>query len=96
MTFDRSLGCHLDTTGDFRESLTRNVIRPGEEHWGKAKSQRLRIHINGHWANILGWFTFALMGVATIALFATGGARSSTGTLIVNKRCRELPIITAP
>jgi NRAMP (natural resistance-associated macrophage protein)-like metal ion transporter len=30
-------------------------------------------YVNGHWANILGWFTFVLMGVASIALFATGG-----------------------
>jgi Mn2+/Fe2+ NRAMP family transporter len=30
-------------------------------------------YVNGHWANVLGWFTFALMGIATIALFATGG-----------------------
>lgn len=30
-------------------------------------------YVNWHWANILGWLTFAIMGVATIALFATGG-----------------------
>jgi NRAMP (natural resistance-associated macrophage protein)-like metal ion transporter len=30
-------------------------------------------YVNGHAANILGWFTFALMAVASIALFATGG-----------------------
>jgi Mn2+/Fe2+ NRAMP family transporter len=30
-------------------------------------------YVNGHAANILGWLTFALMSVATIALFATGG-----------------------
>ncbi len=30
-------------------------------------------YVNGHWANILGWFTVVLMGAATIALFATGG-----------------------
>ena len=30
-------------------------------------------YVNGHVANILGWFTFALMAVASIALFATGG-----------------------
>ena len=30
-------------------------------------------YVNGHVANILGWFTFALMALASIALFATGG-----------------------
>lgn len=30
-------------------------------------------YVNGRWANILGWLTFALMGLASIALFATGG-----------------------
>ena len=30
-------------------------------------------HTNGRVANILGWLTFALMALATIALFATGG-----------------------
>jgi len=30
-------------------------------------------YVNGHAANILGWVTFALMAVASIALFATGG-----------------------
>jgi NRAMP (natural resistance-associated macrophage protein)-like metal ion transporter len=30
-------------------------------------------YVNGHAANILGWLTFALMAVASIALFATGG-----------------------
>jgi Mn2+/Fe2+ NRAMP family transporter len=30
-------------------------------------------YVNGHVANILGWLTFALMAVASIALFATGG-----------------------
>jgi Mn2+/Fe2+ NRAMP family transporter len=30
-------------------------------------------YVNGHVANILGWFTFALMAAASIALFATGG-----------------------
>lgn len=30
-------------------------------------------YVDGHVANILGWFTFALMAVASIALFATGG-----------------------
>jgi Mn2+/Fe2+ NRAMP family transporter len=30
-------------------------------------------YVNGRVANILGWFTFALMVVASIALFATGG-----------------------
>ena len=30
-------------------------------------------YVNGHWANALGWLTFALMAVASIALFATGG-----------------------
>jgi NRAMP (natural resistance-associated macrophage protein)-like metal ion transporter len=30
-------------------------------------------YVNGHAANILGWFTCALMVVASIALFATGG-----------------------
>jgi Mn2+/Fe2+ NRAMP family transporter len=30
-------------------------------------------YVNGHAANILGWLTFAIMAVATIALFATGG-----------------------
>jgi Mn2+/Fe2+ NRAMP family transporter len=30
-------------------------------------------YVNGHWANILGWFTVALMGATTIAPFATGG-----------------------
>lgn len=35
--------------------------------------QLMGTYVNGHWANILGWFTFALMGVASMALFATGG-----------------------
>lgn len=30
-------------------------------------------YVNGHVANILGWFTFVLMTFASIALFATGG-----------------------
>jgi NRAMP (natural resistance-associated macrophage protein)-like metal ion transporter len=30
-------------------------------------------YVNGHVANILGWITVALMAVASIALFATGG-----------------------
>jgi NRAMP (natural resistance-associated macrophage protein)-like metal ion transporter len=30
-------------------------------------------YVNGHVANVLGWLTFALMAVASIALFATGG-----------------------
>jgi Mn2+/Fe2+ NRAMP family transporter len=30
-------------------------------------------YVNGRVANILGWFTFALMTVASVALFATGG-----------------------
>ena len=30
-------------------------------------------YVNGHIANILGWFTFALMAAASVALFATGG-----------------------
>jgi Mn2+/Fe2+ NRAMP family transporter len=30
-------------------------------------------YVNGHVANILGWFTCGLMTVASIALFATGG-----------------------
>jgi NRAMP (natural resistance-associated macrophage protein)-like metal ion transporter len=30
-------------------------------------------YVNGHAANILGWATVSLMGVAAIALFATGG-----------------------
>ena len=30
-------------------------------------------YVNGRTANVLGWFTFALMAVASIALFATGG-----------------------
>jgi Mn2+/Fe2+ NRAMP family transporter len=30
-------------------------------------------YVNGHAANILGWITVALMAVASIALFATGG-----------------------
>ena len=30
-------------------------------------------YVNGHLANFLGWFTFTLMAVASIALFATGG-----------------------
>ncbi len=30
-------------------------------------------YVNGRAANFLGWFTFALMGAASIALFATGG-----------------------
>lgn len=30
-------------------------------------------YVNGHWANILGWFTVVVMSVASIALFATGG-----------------------
>jgi len=30
-------------------------------------------YVNGYVANILGWFTFALMAVASVALFSTGG-----------------------
>jgi Mn2+/Fe2+ NRAMP family transporter len=30
-------------------------------------------YVNGNVANILGWFTFSVMAVAAIALFATGG-----------------------
>lgn len=30
-------------------------------------------YVNGTTANVLGWFTVLLMGVATIALMATGG-----------------------
>ena len=30
-------------------------------------------YVNGYIANILGWFTFALMAAASVALFATGG-----------------------
>jgi hypothetical protein len=30
-------------------------------------------YVNGHAANILGGLTFAVMAVASIALFATGG-----------------------
>lgn len=30
-------------------------------------------YVNGRTANVLGWFTFALMGAASLALFVTGG-----------------------
>lgn len=30
-------------------------------------------YVNDHAANILGWLTFAIMAVSSIALFATGG-----------------------
>ncbi len=30
-------------------------------------------YVNGHVANILGWLTCAIMAVASVALFATGG-----------------------
>jgi Mn2+/Fe2+ NRAMP family transporter len=30
-------------------------------------------HVNGRAANFLGWITVAVMAVASIALFATGG-----------------------
>jgi Mn2+/Fe2+ NRAMP family transporter len=33
-------------------------------------------YVNGHWANVLGGLTFALIGVATIALIANGGVSS--------------------
>jgi NRAMP (natural resistance-associated macrophage protein)-like metal ion transporter len=39
-----------------------------------SNSQRLMgEYVNGQAANILGWITFALMAIASIALFATGG-----------------------
>jgi NRAMP (natural resistance-associated macrophage protein)-like metal ion transporter len=39
-----------------------------------SRSRRLMgDYVNGHAANILGWLAFAVMAVASIALFATGG-----------------------
>jgi NRAMP (natural resistance-associated macrophage protein)-like metal ion transporter len=39
-----------------------------------ANSRRLMgDYVNGRVANVLGWFTFTLMAVAAVALFATGG-----------------------
>jgi Mn2+/Fe2+ NRAMP family transporter len=35
--------------------------------------QLMEDYVNGHAANVLGWLTFALMALALIALFATGG-----------------------
>jgi Mn2+/Fe2+ NRAMP family transporter len=35
--------------------------------------QLMEDYVNGHAANVLGWLTFALIALALIALFATGG-----------------------
>ncbi|MHB8506592.1 MAG: NRAMP family divalent metal transporter, partial [Acidimicrobiales bacterium] len=41
--------------------------------WVSSSRRLMGDYVNGHAAKILGWFTAAIMGVAAVALFATGG-----------------------